>query len=139
MKLCYYPKYAKIMLNYQILLPLCIKIWLYLFCISIEHIFLKDFKGWLSWSRGKELDCRLLGRGFKPLPLSGTPVATLRLCPDNWLAQFSQTHAQRWPKRTIISFRNFQCVFSYWQNSNMSTFYKKYIHISQTEPFIMEI
>ena len=49
----------------------------------------------LSWSRGKELDCRSLGRGFEPWPISGTPVITHRSCPDDWLAQFSLTHMHK--------------------------------------------
>jgi hypothetical protein len=43
----------------------------------------------VSWSRGEELDCRSLGRGFEPWPMSGTPFIMHRSCPDNWLAQFS--------------------------------------------------
>jgi hypothetical protein len=38
----------------------------------------------------------------EPWPMSGTPVITHRSCPDDWLAQFSLTRAQRWPKAILI-------------------------------------
>jgi hypothetical protein len=40
----------------------------------------------------------------EPWPMFGTPVITHRSCPDDWLAQFSLTRAQRWPKAIFISF-----------------------------------
>ena len=53
----------------------------------------------LSWSSGKELDCRQLTRGFEPWPMSGTPVITYRSCPDDLVSPVQpNTCAQRWPK-----------------------------------------
>jgi hypothetical protein len=41
------------------------------------------------------MNCRSLGRGFAPRPMSGTPVITHRSCPNNWLVQFSLTNVHK--------------------------------------------
>jgi hypothetical protein len=52
-------------------------------------VYVNDSFCLLSWSRGKELDCRSMGRGFEPWPMSGPHVITHRSCPDDRLAQFN--------------------------------------------------
>ena len=43
--------------------------------------------GRLSWSRGKELACRSLGREVRTRPMSWTLVSSHRSCPDDRLTQ----------------------------------------------------
>jgi hypothetical protein len=63
----------------------------------------------LSWSRGKELDCISLGRGFEPRIMSGTPVITHRSGAHDWLAQFSITSVHKCGPK-LYSFQMFVVI-----------------------------